>query len=138
MSDRSRELARRRPVGARRCSPGQPCIVVVAIVFPLFFRLRSTAFMDDCILALAYIVMALGLNIVVGFAGLLDLGYVAFYAFGAYTMGWFGVRPLRRRQRRKGIHVGVSEFAERLPGIHLNFLLILLSARSSSAPSRAC
>ena len=34
--------------------------------------------------------MALGLNIVVGFAGLLDLGYVAFYALGAYTAGWFG------------------------------------------------
>ena len=34
--------------------------------------------------------MALGLNIVVGFAGLLDLGYVAFYALGAYALGWFG------------------------------------------------
>lgn len=34
-----------------------------------------------------YIIMGLGLNIVVGFAGLLDLGYVAFFAFGAYTMG---------------------------------------------------
>ena len=34
-----------------------------------------------------YILMAMGLNIVVGFAGLLDLGYVAFYAIGAYTMG---------------------------------------------------
>lgn len=34
-----------------------------------------------------YILMGLGLNIVVGFAGLLDLGYVAFYAIGAYTMG---------------------------------------------------
>ena len=33
--------------------------------------------------------MALGLNIVVGFAGLLDLGYVAFFAIGAYTVGWF-------------------------------------------------
>ena len=31
-----------------------------------------------------------GLNVVVGFAGLLDLGYVAFFAIGAYTMGWFG------------------------------------------------
>ncbi len=37
------------------------------------------------VLAAAYVVMALGLNIVVGFAGLLDLGYVAFYAIGAYT-----------------------------------------------------
>ena len=34
--------------------------------------------------------MALGLNIVIGFAGLLDLGYVAFYALGAYAVGWFG------------------------------------------------
>ena len=34
--------------------------------------------------------MALGLNIVVGFAGLLDLGYVAFFAIGAYCVGWFG------------------------------------------------
>ena len=34
-----------------------------------------------------YIMMGLGLNIVVGYAGLLDLGYVAFFAFGAYTMG---------------------------------------------------
>ena len=49
--------------------------------------------------------MALGLNIVVGFAGLLDLGYVAFFAIGAYTMGWFGSsffnsaeHPHRRRR----------------------------------------
>ena len=33
--------------------------------------------------------MALGLNLIVGFAGLLDLGYVAFYALGALTSGWF-------------------------------------------------
>src|SRR5712691_10241723 len=36
-------------------------------------------------LALLYVMLALGLNIVVGFAGLLDLGYIAFYAVGAYT-----------------------------------------------------
>lgn len=36
-----------------------------------------------------YVMMGLGLNIVVGYAGLLDLGYVAFFAFGAYTMGIF-------------------------------------------------
>ena len=35
--------------------------------------------------ALLYIVLALGLNVVVGFAGLLDLGYIAFYALGAYS-----------------------------------------------------
>ena len=36
-----------------------------------------------------YVIMAIGLNIVVGYAGLLDLGYVAFYAMGAYTCAWF-------------------------------------------------
>ena len=35
--------------------------------------------------ALLYVVLALGLNVVVGFAGLLDLGFIAFYALGAYT-----------------------------------------------------
>src|SRR5271170_3544059 len=41
-----------------------------------------------------WILLAEGLNVVVGFAGLLDLGYVAFYAIGAYTTAWFtGVLP---------------------------------------------
>jgi branched-chain amino acid transport system permease protein len=38
---------------------------------------------------LVFVIMAVGLNIVVGYAGLLDLGYVAFYATGAYTAAWF-------------------------------------------------
>jgi branched-chain amino acid transport system permease protein len=42
-----------------------------------------------------YVLLALGLNVVVGFAGLLDLGYVAFYAIGAYTAAWLtGVAPI--------------------------------------------
>ena len=42
------------------------------------------------ILAALYVIMALGLNIVVGFAGLLDLGYVAFFAIGAHVAAHFG------------------------------------------------
>ncbi|MEY3527708.1 MAG: hypothetical protein RLZZ549_191 [Pseudomonadota bacterium] len=38
--------------------------------------------------ALLYVVLALGLNVVIGFAGLLDLGYIAFYAVGAYSYAW--------------------------------------------------
>src|ERR1700740_1856537 len=63
--------------------------VVFLFVFPLFFT-QTSGFLNTTIIALAYVVMALGLNVVVGFAGLLDLGYVAFYAFGAYSAGWFG------------------------------------------------
>src|SRR5919198_2915540 len=46
--------------------------------------------LDASIYTLGLVIMALGLNIVVGFAGLLDLGYVAFYAIGAFVIGWLG------------------------------------------------
>ena len=85
-------------------------------------------FTDDAILALAYVVMALGLNIVVGFAGLLDLGYVAFYALGAYGDRLVGSRLLLDVNGEKGIHVGASAFADKLPGIHLNFLILVVGA----------
>ena len=98
-----------------------------AAVLPLFFDPLSNI-TDNFITAGAYVVMALGLNIVVGFAGLLDLGYVAFYAIGAYTMGWFASDHFSSVNGEKGIHIGAGEFASNLPGIHLNFLLILVIA----------
>ncbi len=49
---------------------------------------------------LAFVIMALGLNIVVGYAGLLDLGYVAFYAAGSYVAGWFASRSSRPHKIR--------------------------------------
>ena len=57
-------------------------LLVAAIAFPLMFSAYQTNIM---ITALMYVVLGLGLNIVVGMAGLLDLGYVAFYAVGAYS-----------------------------------------------------
>ena len=48
-------------------------------------------------LALLYVLLALGLNIVVGYAGLLDLGFVAFYAVGAYMYAPVSYTHLRRR-----------------------------------------
>ncbi len=49
----------------------------------------DTDFGDVLFTVTTYVLVALGLNIVVGYAGLLDLGYVAFYATGAYTAAWF-------------------------------------------------
>ena len=97
------------------------------IILPFLFT-AGGSFIDNATRALAYAVMALGLNIVVGFAGLLDLGYVAFYAFGAFTMGWFGSGFYAQVNHQKGIHIGVSGLANKLPGIHMNFLLILVAA----------
>jgi len=86
--------------------------------------------LDTAIYAVAYIIFALGLNIVVGFAGLLDLGYVAFYAIGAYSIGWFGSDWFTEAINggKSGIHVGVSGQAAHLLGIHLNFILIVIAA----------
>jgi len=57
-------------------------MAVIAIAFPQVVNLYQTNIMVSC---LVYVMLGLGLNIVVGLAGLLDLGYVAFYAVGAYT-----------------------------------------------------
>src|SRR3954470_6971019 len=82
-----------------------PATVIIAVaLFPLF-RPPLDGFMDDCILALAYVVMALGLNLVVGFAGLLDLGYVAFYALGAMAVGWWASDFYTGVNGDKGIHI---------------------------------
>jgi branched-chain amino acid transport system permease protein len=59
-------------------------IFVALIIFPFFAANFGNSWVRIIDLALLYIMLALGLNIVVGFAGLLDLGYIAFYAVGAY------------------------------------------------------
>jgi len=63
-------------------------VVVVALtllVLPFALAQVGTTWVRITNYAILYILLALGLNIVVGFAGLLDLGYIAFYAVGAYT-----------------------------------------------------
>ena len=70
-----------------------PVLLAVAIVFPLLVFAPETPFLpkidrrmlDIAILVATYVMLGWGLNIVVGLAGLLDLGYVAFYAVGAYS-----------------------------------------------------
>jgi branched-chain amino acid transport system permease protein len=103
-------------------------VIAIAIVLPFFYD-SGSGFMNDATVALVYVVMALGLNIVVGFAGLLDLGYVAFYAIGAYVMGWFGSSWFNKAD----IHIGVSEFLKNQPGIHVNWLVILPVAAIAAA-----
>jgi branched-chain amino acid transport system permease protein len=98
-------------------------LVAVGVVLP-FLTGSSSGFLNGTIVAVAYAVMALGLNVVVGMAGLLDLGYVAFYAFGAYCVGWFGSGFFFGVR----VHVGVSPLTSTLAGIHLNFVLILVAA----------
>lgn len=62
--------------------PGMVVVAIITIFFPFVFSMYQTSIM---ISALIYVMLGLGLNIVVGLAGLLDLGYVAFFAVGAYS-----------------------------------------------------
>ncbi|GGY12021.1 ABC transporter ATP-binding protein [Massilia dura] len=62
-------------------------LLAVMLVFPFVAQHFGNSWVRIADLALLYIMLALGLNVVVGFAGLLDLGYIAFYALGAYMTG---------------------------------------------------
>jgi branched-chain amino acid transport system permease protein len=71
--------------------------------------------------ALVWVICALGLNIVVGYAGLLDLGFVAFWALGGYTAGWL----MSGFFYQVNVHILGSAPASQ-PGIHISFWLVLV------------
>jgi len=76
--------------GSRMKIPGRAWIGTVLIVLsllalPFALAYAGTAWVRIANFAILYVLLALGLNIVVGFAGLLDLGYIAFYGIGAYV-----------------------------------------------------
>jgi branched-chain amino acid transport system permease protein len=99
----------------------------IAAIMPLFLAEGGGA-MENLVLAAAYVTMALGLNIVVGFAGLLDLGYVAFFAIGAHVAAHFGSAFWANAGDGAGIALFVGEPAASMPGLHFNFLLIIVLA----------
>jgi branched-chain amino acid transport system permease protein len=102
--------------------------VVGAAALPLLLE-PAGGVMGNLVLAAAYVGMALGLNVIVGFAGLLDLGYVAFFAIGAYTAGYFG----SGYWHEAGFSLLVEEPVAGLPGIHLNFLFVFALAIAATA-----
>ena len=98
-------------------------LIGFGLILPQLFSPTSN-FVNTEILSLTYVMFALGLNIVVGFAGLLDLGYVAFFALGSYAFGWLGSGWFYKAH----VHILVHAPASTIPGIHLNFVLILICA----------
>src|SRR6266498_1015329 len=103
-------------------------ILIVAVTYPFFVDSLGTMRLlgdypglDTAVIMGVYAMMAVGLNIVVGYAGLLDLGYVAFYAMGAYTAAWFASVQFAHRN----IHFGDVGVSSSTPGIHLSIWLIL-------------
>jgi branched-chain amino acid transport system permease protein len=80
--------------------------------------------MDTMVAIVIFSMMAIGLNIVVGYAGLLDLGYVAFYAIGAYTAAWFASPHFNSVDFELGA-IGVQAG---IGGIHISIWIVLLIA----------
>jgi branched-chain amino acid transport system permease protein len=130
LRERREAIERRLPSWWPRAMAG--VLIAFGLVLPLFYSDTSN-FMNKEILALVFVMFALGLNIVVGFAGLLDLGYLAFFALGSYALGWLGSDFLFKLH----IHVLTSKFVSSIPGLHLNFLLILVCAALITAVAGA-
>src|SRR5712691_5272034 len=104
-------------------------LLVVALTYPLYNGSLGTMRIlgdfpgtDTAVIMCVYAMMAVGLNIVVGYAGLLDLGYVAFYAMGAYTAAWLASVQFPQVHFNLG-GIGV---ASGTAGIHLSVWVILL------------
>ena len=93
---------------------------IALLVLPLILQSFGNAWVRIADLALLYVLLALGLNIVVGYAGLLDLGYVAFYAVGAYLFALMASPHLAEN---------FAAFAAMFPdGLHTSLWLVIPAA----------
>ena len=106
--------------------------LALAATYPLFVEsLRGLGVIGDFfptvgsgVIIIVFTMMAIGLNVVVGYSGLLDLGYVAFYAAGAYMAGWFASQQFEQVT----FHLGSVGVNSELSGIHMNIWLVLILA----------
>jgi branched-chain amino acid transport system permease protein len=107
-------------------------VVALAVTYPFYVSSLPTNIpvivqlppLHDTVTILVFVMMGVGLNIVVGYAGLLDLGYVAFYAIGAYTAGWLASGQFEQ----VNFHLGSVGIAPSVRGIHISIWLVLLCA----------
>jgi branched-chain amino acid transport system permease protein len=117
-----------------RSSPGRwlaPAVILLGLLYPFLEESLSTLpvigdFMPSTgtvVVMIAFTMMAVGLNIVVGYCGLLDLGYVAFYAVGAYTAGWLASQHFEQVT----FHLGSSVDNDQV-GIHVTMWIVLIAA----------
>jgi branched-chain amino acid transport system permease protein len=119
-------------------------VLALAVAFPYYagkmFTIPIFGVWPDVhtgVIMLVFIMMALGLNVVVGYAGLLDLGYVAFYAMGAYMCAWFASLQFAGQKADgspiRAIHFGAVGIDPKLGGIHITIWLLLPAAGIATA-----
>ncbi|CAB4896638.1 unannotated protein [freshwater metagenome] len=117
-------------------------VLVVAWLIPNYIATSTEGPLPlfTVVLCAVYALFALGLNIVVGFAGLLDLGYVAFFLFGAYTSAWlmsdffYQVNPRDPSDKQFSFSVHfLSTASSKIAGIHLSFWIVIIAAAAIAA-----
>jgi len=122
----------RLPEPVRRFGPAL-LVLIVAVLYPYYLSslptgnvplIYSFPSVRSAVTIIVFTTMAVGLNVVVGYCGLLDLGYVAFYAIGAYCAGWLASGQFQQVSFHFG-DVGISHDAR---GIHISVWLVLIIA----------
>ena len=111
-------------------------VLALAIAYPYYMdRLPEVPIfgpfpqMSTMVVMMIFTIMALGLNFVVGYAGLLDLGYVAFYAMGAYMAGWFASNQFSHQN----LNIGAVGLYKGDTGFHFSICLVLVMAGIATA-----
>ena len=136
-TDPVRKAWRRLPSRAQSWIPGL-ILLAFAALYPVLYEdwlstmslpvVQAWPSVSTAVIMIVFIMMAVGLNIVVGYSGLLDLGYVAFYAVGAYTAGWLASGQFQQVK----FHLGSVGLAD-VQGIHINMWLVLIFAGALTA-----
>ncbi|MEX0816300.1 MAG: hypothetical protein WD027_02550 [Gaiellales bacterium] len=122
---------RRLPPRARTAIPFF-VLLAIAALYPFYVNslprnvplILNFPTVGSAVIVIVFVMMAVGLNIVVGYAGLLDLGYVAFYAVGAYTAGWLASGHFQQ----VSFHLGGAGVSPEANGIHINMWIVLVVA----------
>jgi branched-chain amino acid transport system permease protein len=111
-------------------------VLAIAITYPYYWThmpelplFGPFPQLSTLVVMMIFTVMALGLNFVVGYAGLLDLGYVAFYAMGAYMAGWFASNQFSKQN----IDFGAVGLYKGDTGFHFSIWLVLPMAGIATA-----
>jgi branched-chain amino acid transport system permease protein len=124
-------------------------VLAIAVAYPILYAqnwlfgdsvpiFTSLPTVDTMVTMAVYTMMALGLNMVVGYAGLLDLGYVAFFAIGAYCAAWFASPHFASPDITTGlpsidINFGAVGVFPGVGGIHISIWLVLLIGAAITA-----
>ena len=108
--------------------------VMAALAYPLFASIYQVNIMAS---ALIYVGLGLGLNIVVGLAGLLDLGYVAFFAIGAYTVALLTAPAPHGIEMSFWLALPISVLMAALSGVLLGIPVLGIIPRLRRIPSRS-